>query len=194
MWSTDYEDLFLAIRMNSVQMSRIHKKNYFRIKSQSNYFRIPTIVFSAMASVISVGAEPYINQQNISGMVCLINMSIGIINSIELYLKLAERMEQELDHSKCWYKLATDIFTLTEISQINRDGTPKEYLKKFYAEYINLFEKSSLTGINYKDKLLGIDRAGRLLGNGSTIDTDGSSSSSSQTARSPMNEAYEENL
>ena len=193
MWSTDYEDLFLAIRMNSVQMSRIHKKNYFRIKSQSNYFRIPTIVFSAMASVIAVGAEPYINQQNISGMVCLINMSIGIINSIELYLKLAERMEQELDHSKCWYRLATDIFTLTEISQINRDGTPKEYLKKFYAEYINLFEKSSLTGINYKDKLLGIDRAGRLLGNGSTIDSDNQSSSSSQTG-SPLNQAYEENL
>jgi len=193
MWSTDYEDLFLAIRMNSVQMSRIHKKNYFRIKSQSNYFRIPTIVFSAMASVISVGAEPYINQQNISGMVCLINMSIGIINSIELYLKLQERMEQELDHSKSWYKLATDIFTLTEISQINREGTPKEFLKKFYGEYINLFEKSSLTGINYKDKLLGIDRAGRLLGNGSTIDTDGSSSSSSQTG-SPLNQAYEENL
>jgi hypothetical protein len=193
MWSTDYEDLFLAIRLNSVQMSRIHKKNYFRIKSQSNYFRIPTIVFSAMASVIAVGAEPYINQQNISGMVCLINMSIGIINSIELYLKLTERMEQELDHSKSWYKLATDIFTLTEISQINREGTPKEYLKKFYAEYINLFEKSSLTGINYKDKLLGVDRAGRLLGNGSTIDSDNQSSSSSQTG-SPLNQAYEENL
>ncbi len=193
MWSTDYEELFLAIRMNSVHMSRIHKRNYFKIKSQSNYFRIPTIVFSALASVISVGAEPYINQQNISGLVCLINMSIGIINSIELYLKLQERMEQELDHSKAWYKLATDIFTLTEISEVNRDGTPKEYLKKFYGEYITLFEKSSLTGINYKDKLLGVTRAGKLLGSNSTIDSDNQSSSSSQTG-SPLNQAYEENL
>jgi hypothetical protein len=193
MWSTDYEDLFLAIRLNAVCMSRIHKKNYFRIKSQSNYFRIPTIVFSALASVIAVGAEPYINQQNISGLVCLINMSIGIINSIELYLKLAERMEQELDHSKCWYKLATDIFTLTEISEINREGTPKEYLKKFYGEYINLFEKSSLTGINYKDKLLGVTRAGKLLGSNSTIESDNQSSSSSHTG-SPLNAAFEEQL
>ena len=141
MWSTDYEDLFLAIRMNSVHMSRIHKKDYFKIKSQSNYFRIPTIVFSAMASVIAVGAEPYINQQNISGLVCL-----------------------------------------------------KEYLKKFYGEYINLFEKSSLTGINYKDKLLGITRAGKLLGSaGSTIDSDNQSSTSSQTG-SPLNQAFEEQL
>lgn len=193
MWSTDYEELFLAIRMNSVHMSRIHKRNYFKIKSQSNYFRIPTIVFSALASVISVGAEPYINQQNISGLVCLINMSIGIINSIELYLKLQERMEQELDHSKAWYKLATDIFTLTEISEVNRDGTPKEYLKKFYGEYINLFEKSSLTGINYKDKLLGVTRAGKLLGSNSTIESDNQSSSSSQTG-SPLNAAFEEQL
>jgi len=193
MWSTDYEELFLAIRMNSVHMSRIHKKNYFKIKSQSNYFRIPTIVFSALASVISVGAEPYINQQNISGLVCLINMSIGIINSIELYLKLQERMEQELDHSKAWYKLATDIFTLTEISEINRDGTPKEYLKKFYGEYIALFEKSSLTGINYKDKLLGVTKAGKILGSNSTIESDNQSSSSSQTG-SPLNQAFEEQL
>jgi len=174
-------------------MSRIHKRNYFKIKSQSNYFRIPTIVFSALASVISVGAEPYINQQNISGLVCLINMSIGIINSIELYLKLQERMEQELDHSKAWYKLATDIFTLTEISEINRDGTPKEYLKKFYGEYIALFEKSSLTGINYKDKLLGVTKAGKILGSNSTIESDNQSSSSSQTG-SPLNQAFEEQL
>ena len=102
-------------------------------------------------------------------------------------------MEQELDHSKSWYKLATDIFTLTEISQINREGTPKECLKKFYGEYINLFEKSSLTGINYKDKLLGVTRAGKLLGSGSTIDTDNQSSSSSQTG-SPLNQAFEEQL
>jgi hypothetical protein len=185
MWSSDYEDLFLAIRLNSVHMSRIHKLNYFRIKNQSNYFRIPTIVFSALASVISVGAEPYINQQNISGLVCLINMSIGIINSIELYLKLQERMEQELEHSKSWYKLATDIFTLTEISEVNRDGTPKDYLNKFYSEYIALFEKSSLTGINYKDKLLGVTKVGKLLGSDSTIGSSSSSSSSTPT-QSPL--------
>jgi hypothetical protein len=186
MWSSDYEDLFLAIRLNSVHMSRIHKLNYFRIKNQSNYFRIPTIVFSALASVISVGAEPYINQQNISGLVCLINMSIGIINSIELYLKLQERMEQELEHSKSWYKLATDIFTLTEISEVNRDGTPKDYLNKFYSEYIALFEKSSLTGINYKDKLLGVTKVGKLLGSDSTIGSSSSSSSSSTPTQSPL--------
>ena len=193
MWSSDYEDSFLAIRLNSVHMSRIHKLNYFRIKNQSNYFRIPTIVFSALASVISVGAEPYLKQQNISGLVCLINMSIGIINSIELYLKLQERMEQELEHSKSWYKLATDIFTLTEISEVNRDGTPKDYLKKFYSEYISLFEKSSLTGINYKDKLLGVTKVGKLLGSDSSIGSSSSSSSSSTPNHSPMS-AFEEQI
>ena len=192
MWSSDYEDLFLAIRLNSVHMSRIHKLNYFRIKNQSNYFRIPTIVFSALASVISVGAEPYLKQQNISGLVCLINMSIGIINSIELYLKLQERMEQELEHSKSWYKLATDIFTLTEISEVNRDGTPKDYLNKFYSEYISLFEKSSLTGINYKDKLLGVTKVGKLLGSDSTIGSSSSSSSSTPT-HTPMS-VFEEQI
>jgi hypothetical protein len=158
MWSDDYENILESLRLNAVYMSRSHKKKYFRFKNMSNYFRVPTIVLSAFASVIAVGSEPYLKQQNISGITCLVSMIVGILNSIELYLKLQEAVELELDKSKKWYELASGIYKVLNLDPCHREGEPNEILKKYYDEYMVLFQESSLSAVNYSDKLLVIPK------------------------------------
>jgi len=154
MWSEDFEQILESLRLNAVYMSRSHKKKYFKFKQMSNYFRVPTIVLSAVASVSSVGLQAYISQQHISGITCLVTMIIGILNSIELYLKLQEAVELELDKSKRWYELASGIYKVLNLDPCHREGEPNQVLKKFYDEYIALFQESSLSAVNYNDKLL----------------------------------------
>ena len=139
-------------------MSRSHKKKYFAFKRMSNWFRVPTIVLSAMASVTSVGLQSYITQQNISGITCLVTMIIGILNSIELYLKLQEAIESELDKSKQWYALASGIYKVTSLEPVHRDKDPAKLLNDFYDRYMELFHESSLNGIHYGDRLLNVPR------------------------------------
>ena len=139
-------------------MSRSHKKKYFRYKQMSNYFRVPTIVLSAFASVIAVGSEPYLKQQNISGITCLVSMIVGILNSIELYLKLQEAVELELDKSKKWYELSAGIYKVLNLDPCHREGEPSAILQKYYDEYMVLFQESSLSAVNYSDKLLVIPK------------------------------------
>ena len=158
MWSNDYENILESLRLNSVYMSRSHKKKYFRFKTMSNYFRVPTIILSALASVSSVGLQAYITQQHISGITCLVTMVIGILNSIELYLKLQEAIELELDKSKKWYELASGIYKVLNLDAEHREGHPNEILKRFYNEYMILFQESSLSAVNYSDKLLVIPK------------------------------------
>ena len=153
-WSEDYENILESLRLNAVYMSRSHKKKYFRFKQMSNYFRVPTIILSALASVASVGLQAYISQQHISGITCLVTMIIGILNSIELYLKLQEAIELELDKSKKWYELASGIYKVLNLHPDHREGLPHDVLKQFYNEYILLFQESSLSAVNYSDKLL----------------------------------------
>lgn len=153
-WSEDYENILESLRLNAVYMSRSHKKKYFRYKELSNYFRVPTIVLSAFASVIAVGSEPYLKQQHISGITCLVSMLVGILNSIELYLKLQEAVELELDKSKKWYELASGIYKVLNLDADHREGLPQQVLTQFYNEYILLFQESSLSAVNYSDKLL----------------------------------------
>jgi len=153
-WSEDYEKILESLRLNAVYMSRSHKKKYFRFKQMSNYFRVPTIILSALASVASVGLQAYISQQHISGITCLVTMIIGILNSIELYLKLQEAIELELDKSKKWYELASGIYKVLNLHPDHREGMPHDVLKQFYNEYILLFQESSLSAVNYSDRLL----------------------------------------
>ena len=154
MWTIDYENLLESVRLNSVHMSRTHKRLYFRYKHMSNMFRVPTIVLSAIASVSSVGLQSYMTQKNISGMTCLISLIIGVMNSIELYLKLQEAIELELEKSKKWYQLASNIYKVLALDRCHREQHPEEVLNRFYNAYMILFEESSLSGVNYSDKLL----------------------------------------
>ncbi len=175
MWSNDYENILESLRLNAVYMSRSHKKKYFRFKTMSNYFRVPTIILSALASVSSVGLQAYITQQHISGITCLVTMVIGILNSIELYLKLQEAIELELDKSKKWYELASGIYKVLNLDAEHREGHPNEILKRFYNEYMILFQESSLSAVNYSDKLLVIPKRNR----GVPVPSSAASSSSS---------------
>jgi hypothetical protein len=84
-------------------------------------------------------------------------MVIGILNSIELYLKLQEAVELELDKSKKWYELSAGIFKVLNL-MCHREGEPSAILQKFYDEYMVLFQESSLSAVNYSDKLLVIPK------------------------------------
>jgi hypothetical protein len=195
-WTQDYENILESLRLNSVYMSRSHKKKYFAFKRMSNWFRVPTIVLSAFASVIAVGSEPYLKQQNISGITCLVSMIVGILNSIELYLKLQEAIESELDKSKQWYALAAEIYKVTGLEAVHRDNDPAKLLNGFYDKYMELFHESSLNGIHYGDRLLNVPRK-TLSGFVSSAMSSSSSINSNDGDISPLvkrDQVLEENL
>ena len=99
-WSDDIEDILNKIRINCVTLTRYHKEKYYEYKGYLKYFRIPTIILSAITSVVSVGFKPYMDQNTISITTCFIGLSVGIINSIELFLTIQTIMEKSLNHSK----------------------------------------------------------------------------------------------
>lgn len=178
-WTADIETILNDVRENSVYLSQHHKKRYFYYKQVSTYFRIPTIILSSVASVASVGLTSYVKQENISGIVCLMSLSIGIINSIELYLRIQDNLEIELSTSKSYYNLSIDLHKLLNLSQVNREGDPKHILESFYKRYVDLVEESNLLSANYPDKLSKLPKLkGFFYKNKSTSDSSSSSGSS----------------
>ena len=108
-WSDDIENILENIRQNSVLLNKHHKNIYFFYRNLQKYFRIPTICLSAIGSVSSVGLTHYLDQQHISAITCGLSLIVGIINSVELFLKINDQLETELNNSKSFYVLAVDI-------------------------------------------------------------------------------------
>jgi len=191
-WSQDYEEILEQIRINSVNQAQQHKKKYFFYMQLNKWFRIPTIILSSIGSVASVGLQSYFKQQNVSALTCLISLSVGIINSIEIFLKINETTELELETSKHFYNLATDIHKILGLSAFNRISTPKETLDDMYRRYVELMEKSNLISSQYKDVLISLPKKQKGILSKISLGNSSASSSSSLNSNNPLNDDVEE--
>ena len=206
--STDIEEILDKIRINSINLNKSHMKNYFYYKKLGKWFQIPTIILSSFNSVFSVGFT-YTSQENISSVSALISLVVSIINSVQLYLKIIENMEEEQEISKKYYTLSSDIYKILQLNKEHREGNAKEILNEYYNQYIELLNKSNLLNNNsYSDKLLILPKEKSIFKKltSKKIDDNASASSSinSDTPRtsSPLkeisryddNNTFEENI
>ena len=189
-WSTDIENLLEEIRQNSINLSNSHKNSYFFYKKTAKYFRLPTIILSSINGVAAVGLTAYLDQQHISGLVCLLSVVIGIINSIELFLKVNDNMEIEREMSKEFYTLSIDIYKILQLERCNRQVSGLNYLEKKYNTYQKLFEQSNLIQGQLNDKLAQLPKKIKknMFIKKKLSNTSSSSSSSAESPKVIMNE------
>jgi hypothetical protein len=152
-WTQDIESVLEQIRINSVLLSKYHKKRYFYLIEILKYFKLPVIIISCINSIISVGLQPYINQGVISMMTCLLSLFCSVIGSVELYLTIQKNTDIELTSSKDYYILSIDIYKTLSLSKEHRPMPAKEYLDTKYNEYVKLYENSNLLEKKIVDKL-----------------------------------------
>jgi hypothetical protein len=152
-WSCDLENVLEQIRVNATLLHMHHKKRFINLQSYLKWFRIPTIVFSAIGVFASVGLVPYLQQGYVSLTTCGLSLITGIINSIELFIGVQKGMELELSSSKDFYILATDIFKMLSLTPRNRMCSGKAFLDEKYQTYCKLIESSNLLKLKIKDRL-----------------------------------------
>lgn len=153
-WTNEVEEICEKLRINCVNLSEYHRKRYYHFKSYGKYFRLPLILLASINSTASVGLQPLVSQEIISGMTCLIGMVMGIISAIELYMGIQTSMELELKQSKDFYSLAIDIYKTLSLQRVNRGEDGKDYLNKKYGTYVKLCEASQLLRRKMKVDLL----------------------------------------
>jgi hypothetical protein len=156
-WSSDIEWVLDKIRFNSLIFSKEHKKRYLYLKKTLKYYRIPIIILSAVNSVVSVGAQPFFIQQTVSLTNCVLSLLCGIIGSIELFFGIQNQMEIEMNSSKEYYILSSDIFKTISLLRCNRQTDGKTFLNESYSTYVKLVESSCIIRKKLEDKLKPID-------------------------------------
>lgn len=156
-WSEDIDRVLDNIRINCVILSKLHKSRYFELKSSLKWYRLPVIILNGANSIISVGLQPYATQGAISLTTSLIALLCGIIGSIELYLGIQKRLENDMISQRDFYLLSVDIYKTLSLNRNNRPIPAKDFLEKSYNIYTKLIE-SSATLVKVKgDKLIPIE-------------------------------------
>ena len=156
-WSDDIDSVLDNIRINCVILSKLHKQRYFELQSSLKYYRMPVIILNGINSIFAVGLQPYIYQGTISLTNSLIALTCGIIGSIELYLGIQKRLENDMISQRDYYLLSIDIYKTLSLDKSNRPIPAKDFLEKSYNVYTKLIESSSTLAKVKGDKLIPID-------------------------------------
>ena len=156
-WTDDIDEVLDNIRINCVILSKLHKQRYFQLQSSLKYYRMPVIILNGINSIFAVGLQPYINQGTISLTNSLIALTCGIIGSIELYLGIQKRLENDMISQRDYYLLSIDIFKTLSLDKANRPIPAKDYLEKSYNVYTKLIESSATLAKVKGDKLIPIE-------------------------------------
>lgn len=152
-WTNDIDEILENIRTNSIILSKEHKNKYFKLKYILQFFKLPIIVISAFNSAFSVALQPYTEQQNISVINCGLALLCSIIGSIELYMGLSKRLEDELLVSKEYYLLSINVYKILNLEHGNRPSDSRIVLEQFWNDYSKLMEKSHLIDKKVIDNL-----------------------------------------
>jgi hypothetical protein len=157
-WSTDVEELLRDIEYNSGVLSTIHKSNYLVLHEYIKYFKLPIIILSSLNSIFSVGLSVYLNQQLVSSINCLISLVCGIISSIELYLGIQKRIENELLSYRDYYLLSIKINNCLKLNREHRtEPNGQMFLTEITNAYTALFETSEISSQTFRDRLITLD-------------------------------------
>jgi len=158
-WNSNIIEILEGVRTNAVNLSEYHRRTYFYYKNLSNWFDVPIIIISSISASFSVGADPYLEQRNISLISCLSSMVITILGSIKLYLNISQNLENESNMSREFYVLSVEIFKQISLPTEQRNTNGIEFLNSKYSQYIKLYEESNLLKKQYKkDTLTKIDK------------------------------------
>ena len=134
-WNDEIIKILNNVRINSLNLSEYHRRNYFYFKNISNYFDIPIIITSSLSGSFSVGA---------SLISCAASMFITILSSIKLYLNISDNLQSESDMARKFYVLSLEIYKITNLPDEKRGINSSEFLNSKYNQYIKLYEESNL--------------------------------------------------
>jgi len=143
-WTVDIDQILDSIRHNSILLSEYHRTQYFLLQKKLKYFRIPVIVVSSFSAFFNFGLQPYLDQNAVATICSMMSLFAGLLGSLELYLQIQKKMENELMNSKDYYLNAIDIYKVIRLERKNRNGDGKTYLEERYNIYRKLIEGSSL--------------------------------------------------
>jgi len=143
-WNEDEERILSVLSDKCFAMSEHHKKCFLRLQSHLKYYKIPIIIISGVNSVIAVGMDGYLPQSVISATNCLLALTCGIIGSIELYLKITDNMNVELECGRDFYILHIELKKTLTLPRQFRGVSGNTYLESNFNRYLKMISKAQV--------------------------------------------------
>lgn len=118
-------------------------KDFVYYKWASTRFNVPILVLSSINALCAISLNDFLEQRYVSILNAVLSAGTGLIGSIQLYLKINDKMANSTRSSTLMKRIALNISKELSISPESRVTEGKIFLQECFAEFNAALEQSN---------------------------------------------------
>jgi hypothetical protein len=142
-WTDKEEDFLQLLEKQADQLSVHYNKEYLYYKRLATKFNVPILIVSAINSLTAIALNDFVPQRYVSILNAVLSAGTGVMGSIQLYLKINEKMANSLKSAGAFKKLALKLSKELSLERDERDTDGKIFLNDCFAEFNTDLEQSN---------------------------------------------------
>lgn len=142
-WTPADEGFLTSLEKQCNSLQRHHTKEYTYYNKLSSKFNIPILILSALNSLCAIALNDFVAQKYVSILNAVISAGTGVLGSIQLYMKLNEKMTAAVRSQLLYKKLALKISKELNIDRSERDGSGTAFLNDCFSEFNTILEQAN---------------------------------------------------
>ena len=140
----DREEEFLAkIEQQCNDYAAHHAKDHMYYNRLSSKFNIPILIISAVNALTAISLNSFLNQEYVSILNAVLSAGTGVLGSVQLYMKLNEKMTNALRASILMKRLALKISKELSVDRAQRSTEGQAFLQECFAEFNTALEQGN---------------------------------------------------
>ena len=142
-WHYEEHDLLDKLEKQCNELYRHCIKEYTYYNKLSTKFNVPILVVSALNALCAISLNDFLEQKYVSILNAVLSAGTGVLGSIQLYLKLNEKMTNSLRSSINVKKLAIKISKEIKLKPVDRSTNGHDFMSECYAEFNTILEQGN---------------------------------------------------
>ncbi len=143
-WTLEEENFLKRIEEQCNIYERFHNKNHAYYDTLSRRFNVPILLISAINSLTAVILQSFIPQEYVSIINATASAGTGVLGSIQLYLKLNEKMTVSLKSAMVFKAIAIKISKELTLAESERSQSGNAFLADRFSEFNAAIEQCGL--------------------------------------------------
>jgi len=142
-WHPEEQKFLKELEKQCNMMQDYYRKEHVYFHKLAQRFNIPIIGISALNALTAVVLNEFVPQSYVSIINAVLSAGTGVLGSVQLYLKVNEKMTSALRSSITMQKLALRISKELTIDPENRVSEGKTFMNECHSDFITCIEQGN---------------------------------------------------
>lgn len=142
-WHPEEQKFLKELEKQCNMMQDYYRKEHVYFHKLAQKFNIPIIGISALNALTAVVLNDFVHQRYVSIINAVLSAGTGVLGSIQLYLKVNEKMTSALRSSITMQKLGLKISKELTIEPENRVSEGKTFMNECHSDFITCVEQGN---------------------------------------------------